>query len=87
MNLTAAQGRRKIFKFVYKSAQDLVQNVTDKELLSNSLGHYNVIRFNILIRAAEFIILLPNLKKKSSILKWGVQRMEIERTVCKGKVH
>lgn len=56
--------KRKNFKLVYKGAQGPVQNVTDKELLSNSLGHCNVIRFNILIRTAEFIILLPNLKKK-----------------------
>lgn len=63
VEFNSCSGKKKIFKFVYKSAQDLVQNVTDKELLSNSLGHYNVIRFNILIRTAEFIILLPNLKK------------------------
>lgn len=85
MNVTAAQGRirKEVFKLVCKSAQDPVQNVFVKELLSNSLRHYNVIRFNILIRTAEFIILLPNLKK-SSMLKWGVQTKEIERTICKG---
>lgn len=89
MNATAAQGKGRngeIFELVCKSGQDPVQNAAVKKPLSKSLGHCNVIRFNSLIRTAEFSILLPNLKK-SSVLKWGVQTKEIERTICKGKVH